>query len=653
MVEKLNNLTLINAPAGSGKTTHIKNRIRQLIIDSPNDNILCITYTNRATEELAKDIKSPNIYISTIHSFISMFMQPYFKHSEVLNLYFEIYQDKIKERILNQDMQEHISDSNEKYREKFGELSFDSVKNNIDKLFYNESAYSSLYYGGLSHDELILFTKVFFERFPKINLKLSSKYQTVFIDEYQDTTADILQMFYNAIENTSTKLYLFGDKMQQIYKNYDGSFESELSLFDSDTKLDTNYRSVPEIVSILNNLYNDSNYVQKNSEEMKNVQTDYQPRVLITNEIQLELEKINGDSLDTLVLYLFNKERFEAIGVVELRQGLEYTQKYTYNNTYNIVDILMTPYVDNPDPLMKLLYLITNMWNDYRSGRYGLIIQELKRNKMIFTKQTYTIKTHSEKMELSSKLGKIFSIYADISFMIRDLLDILLLEDLVNKEYMDDILMDNAYEKLLEVSLIEIHRITEYLTNPKVSTQHGVKGESHDSVVFVAENSNGTPIAHMYNFFDIWSRFDISLSSFQHLYYLYNEKLNALEGSIDKKISELKKESYQLVEESLVEAANEIIHAFKGNEIFDYLCMEKYNKFLLKKNVSSAKECFKGNLLYGVLSAYKLFYVGCSRARRNLTVLLDKSKLNGDSNLLKSKFITTGFQVIEINSGEN
>ncbi|WP_162859583.1 UvrD-helicase domain-containing protein [Listeria goaensis] len=650
MVEKLNNLILINAPAGSGKTTHIKNRIRQSVIECPKDNILCITYTNRAAEELAKDIKSPNIYISTIHSFISMFMRPYFKHSEVLNLYFEIYQDKIKARILNLDKQKHINDSNEKYCEKFGELSFDFIKSNIDKLYYNESAHSSLYYGGLSHDDLILFTKIFFERFPRINLKLSSKYQTVFIDEYQDTTANILQMFYNAIENTSTKLYLFGDKMQQIYKNYDGSFESELSLFDSDTKLDTNYRSVTDIVNVLNNLYNDSDYVQKNSEEMENIHADFQPKVLITTEIQLELEKMRDISLDTLVLYLFNKERFEAIGVVNLREALDYTQKYTHNSIYNIVDVLTTSYIDNPDPVMKLLYLIADMWNEYRADRYGLIIQELKRNKMIFTKQAYTIKTHSEKIELSSRLNKVFSIYNDIRFTIRNLLDTLLVEGLVTTTYLDDILRNDAYDKLLEVSLIEIHRITAYLANPKVSTQHGVKGESHDSVVFVAENSKRVPVVHMYIFFDVWSRFDISLSSFQHLYYLYHEKLSTLEENIGMKISELKKNSYQLVERILIQTANEIIHLFKGNEIFDYLCLQEYNNFLSKKNVTSARDCFKDNLLYGVLSAYKLFYVGCSRARRNLTILLDKSKLKGDSNLLEKKFITTGFQVIKLNS---
>ncbi len=54
MAGEVKNCFLINAPAGSGKTTQIKTMIRQFIIESPNDNILCITYTNRAADELSK-----------------------------------------------------------------------------------------------------------------------------------------------------------------------------------------------------------------------------------------------------------------------------------------------------------------------------------------------------------------------------------------------------------------------------------------------------------------------------------------------------------------------------------------------------------------------------------------------------------------------
>ena len=50
--EVINNIYLVNAPAGSGKTTTIRRMIEEHLLENPNDNILCITYTNRAAEEL-------------------------------------------------------------------------------------------------------------------------------------------------------------------------------------------------------------------------------------------------------------------------------------------------------------------------------------------------------------------------------------------------------------------------------------------------------------------------------------------------------------------------------------------------------------------------------------------------------------------------
>lgn len=47
-----------------------------------------------------------------------------------------------------------------------------------------------------------------------------------------------------------------------------------------------------------------------------------------------------------------------------------------------------------------------------------------------------------------------------------------------------------------------------------------------------------------------------------------------------------------------------------------------------------------------ILSAYKLFYVGCSRARRNLTILLDSSKIKGNLEPQKKRFEEIGFQVV-------
>ena len=262
MAKRLNNCFLINAPAGSGKTTEIKSMVQRCIVDNPKDNILCITYTNRASDELSKDIVSKNVFIGTIHAFLHFFLKPYFAHRDILELYFEIYGALISERIDNKDQIDTIAESNARYIEKYGKLDYDTVRNNIKMLSYNESPFSSLYYGGLSHDDLIRFSKAVFDRYPVFGIRITSKYQFVFIDEYQDTMSDVLKIFLGSVKNTKTKLYLFGDRMQQIYKNYDGSFEEQFELFDTTKALRTNHRSTQSIVDILNRIYNDPAFKQ-------------------------------------------------------------------------------------------------------------------------------------------------------------------------------------------------------------------------------------------------------------------------------------------------------------------------------------------------------------------------------------------------------
>ena len=89
-INRFDNMFLINAPAGSGKTTYIENTIINLLAKYPNRKILSITYTNRAKEELNSRINSKNVIIDTIHSFLSGFVALYFSKTEVINLYLEV-----------------------------------------------------------------------------------------------------------------------------------------------------------------------------------------------------------------------------------------------------------------------------------------------------------------------------------------------------------------------------------------------------------------------------------------------------------------------------------------------------------------------------------------------------------------------------------
>ena len=298
------NIYLVNAPAGSGKTTKIKEMIIEHTIHYPEDNILCITYTNRAVDELKRNINNKHIFISTIHSFINTLVSPLFGLNSIKDLYWEIFGERIQDRINNLNNDPKIEESNKKYVEKHGGLSVPILKANIDRISYGETKFSSLYYGKLSHEDLLIFARIMMDRYPNVRKKISDKYQLIFIDEYQDTSSDVLNIFYRAIKDTDTTLFFLGDKMQQIYKTYDGSFESTFSKFNTEVSLGTNHRSIPVIVDILNKLYNNPKYKQEVYEKNKGKRPEYNPRIILSNDIHKDIGINLKDYPDTLVLYV-------------------------------------------------------------------------------------------------------------------------------------------------------------------------------------------------------------------------------------------------------------------------------------------------------------------------------------------------------------
>lgn len=320
------NIILVNAPAGSGKTYRIKSEIRDYIIDNPQDKILCITYTNRAAEELLRDIDSSNVYISTIHSYINDMISPLLKKQEIIDLYFEIYGESILERISDPEKQE----SNTKYKEKFGDISLGIIKQNIKYISYNETQFNSLYYGGLSHDDLLLFTFKVLEKYPKLYHKINKRFTRIIIDEYQDTSPEVFEIFFNAVKNTELRLYLYGDKMQQIYKSYSSKFNDKLASIKKEDRKIINHRSIPIIVDILNKIYNNTKLNQGHFDKLENSKSDFAPRIVVGKASDLNeiINKNLSKDPKTLVLYIFNRERFEEIGAGKLYNTFSRIKKY-------------------------------------------------------------------------------------------------------------------------------------------------------------------------------------------------------------------------------------------------------------------------------------------------------------------------------------
>lgn len=640
------NLFLVNAPAGSGKTTWIRKNVRKYLLQNPNDNVLCITYTNRAAEELGKDVDSNRVYFGTIHSFINDFIGSFFSHESILELYWEVYKNQIVERIENISQNGNWAESNMRYIEKYGGLTPEIVRSNITMISYNQAPFNSLYRGALGHDDLISFTRLAVERFPVIKKKISDKYQVVFIDEYQDTATDVLQIFYSSMIGKKSKLYLLGDKMQQIYRNYNGGFETYFNIFNKSINLSVNYRTTPKIVSILNKIYNDECYKQTAYEKNKDENMDFLPEVRIVTDIEKNVSELMEQYKDSLILYLSNKSRFYNIGVGELYDAYSGMEKYSFGKKYNAVDVLTKEEIRENDALLSFLFTVNIIVDYFTKEFYGEVFRIIRKAGTYFNYEKFIIRKHIDKHLVKDKLDDIVALYNELSTTVDDFLSLCVEKKYIREEFYSAVVEENDYQLVKNVKVQEVKVLADYMSDPKISTQHGVKGESHDTVVFVADNSRSNPVVHMSKFFEMWSNIDITLSEFDAFYYIYSQMLNQIENKIGMKCSQLKADTYISVASIIDEELQAFTKKNETNPYYIQLLKVKMDKYFGKKNVTNVKECLKEGTVYGPLCAYRLFYVGCSRAKRNLVIMINKKDIEGFEDKLRNKLMITGFNVL-------
>lgn len=83
----------------------------------------------------------------------------------------------------------------------------------------------------------------------------------------------------------------------------------------------------------------------------------------------------------------------------------------------------------------------------------------------------------------------------------------------------------------------------------------------------------------------------------------------------------------------------------ENNPYYIFLLKPKMEKYKKKKNVTSAKACLNEGTVYGPLCAYRLFYVGCSRARKNLLIIINREDVKNFEDKLYEKLKDCGFEV--------
>ena len=189
---------VLSGGAGSGKTYSLVSVINELFAKEPHVKIACITYTNAAVHEIQGRISNRNLHISTIHDFLWENISS--------------YQKELKETLL-----EGINAETSPYKNFHVEKPYSNDFNN--GISYAENL--SIAAGKISHDEIIILANQMYKKYIKLGEILNDKYDYIFVDEYQDTFLEVIEIFLEHIYRVKTSrkciLGFFGDSMQSIY----------------------------------------------------------------------------------------------------------------------------------------------------------------------------------------------------------------------------------------------------------------------------------------------------------------------------------------------------------------------------------------------------------------------------------------------------
>ena len=291
---------LVIAGAGSGKTKVLTTKVAHLVLDcnvSP-ENILAITFTNKAAREMKDRIISMvgniayQIQISTFHSFgLSILKNHYNKVGLEKNFTILDSDDcntLIKNILKDMNVDENYKGirniiSNNKNSlispveyERFVNTDYDKIVLEVYERYQNRLKRNN----SVDFDDLLYLPIVLFKNNKDVLEEYQNKYKYVLIDEYQDTNEaqyKLTKMICSKYKN----ICAVGDDSQSIY-SWRGSNYRNILNFEKDypncktVYLEQNYRSTKTII-------NASNDVIKNNKNRKdkNLWTDNEEGALI------------------------------------------------------------------------------------------------------------------------------------------------------------------------------------------------------------------------------------------------------------------------------------------------------------------------------------------------------------------------------------
>lgn len=300
------------AGAGTGKTHTLTERFAYLVneLGILPGNILCVTFTNKAANEMRNRIKrltggNDAGYINTFHGFcVSVLREDgheiqYPKSFLVLDngdidaMLQIIYEERgltLRNMTFSQarDMIEmqKLVERPEYYRDMLS-LSLEEL---YEKYWAATKPHDIIFYGylyqekkcfGVDYNDLLVFVLYIFARNPEIRLKWQQRLEYIMVDEFQDIDAIQYQLM-EVLAAYHKNLFVVGDPDQTIY-TWRGANVRYLLDFDErfqgthTVMMLENYRSVPQVLDVANSL------IAKNKERIPKdlvaVRKDHGPTV--------------------------------------------------------------------------------------------------------------------------------------------------------------------------------------------------------------------------------------------------------------------------------------------------------------------------------------------------------------------------------------
>ena len=273
---------LILAGAGSGKTRTVTHRIAYMIGEKNIDpwNILAITFTNKAAEEMRNRIEklvgfgADRIWVMTFHATCIRILR---RHIDLLgyDTNFTVY-DTDDQKSVMKNVCKKLNIDTKQYKERALLTAISNAKDNLVSVTeyanstfgdftkivvaraYREYQDQLKKSNALDFDDIIVLTVELFEKHPEILDYYQERFKYISVDEYQDTNKAQFE-FIRLLSSKYRNLCVVGDDDQSIYKFRGANIRNILDFEEyypeaKVIKLEQNYRSTQNILDAANSV---------------------------------------------------------------------------------------------------------------------------------------------------------------------------------------------------------------------------------------------------------------------------------------------------------------------------------------------------------------------------------------------------------------